>query len=438
MTRGARRRLGMAALLSVLVPIFGARPPHRWRRLTISADPSTGLADGQTVTVTVSGPPRGSRASASARPVPATSPGARAPSASTRRTVEAGGRRRWWSTTPSASSTGRRSTAGRPRPARSCSGPCGGQLRLDPAVVRPRGTAGGPADGDGDPHERGGGPGPGDLAGVGFRPGEQVFVAQCRAGARVPDGCDGNAFAGGTSDGVGPDGTFTAQFAVDASFRSYGGEVVDCRSEACILLALDQSELASGGHRLRPRRAPPAAGDDGGPRVRPRRRSGRRRRRGGPRRRRRQRGPPVRGRGHRRAPLRTPPVPRLRRRGRRRLDPGRFALDASFGAEDGTTVDCRTTSCSLVAGEIDDPAMRPSSCSPSTPTRRCVLRRSRPSTRAVTWSTARSSTWWASGFLPRVGVEDLPVPGPHRPRSPGPAADGLRWVRGGRRRTARP
>ena len=45
----------MAALLSVLVPTFGAEASAQVDVPTISADPSTGLADGQTVTVTVSG-----------------------------------------------------------------------------------------------------------------------------------------------------------------------------------------------------------------------------------------------------------------------------------------------------------------------------------------------------------------------------------------------
>ena len=421
MTSGVRRRVGAAVLLVLLVPLVGVAPraSAQAQTLAISAEPSTGLADGQPVTVTVSGPLEGDRAirqcttgatdRASCNSFFGVYPDDGGPGGTTTTVVVDNAIGLLDGTTVDCRVVDACSlVVGDPAVAGSSAAVA---LTFDPAapLVAPPTVTVTPGSGVVDRDRV-------TVAGVGFRTDEYVFVAQCRLGALLPEGCDGNASGGGSEGGVGADGTFTAQVTVDASFLSYGGEVVDCRSEACVLVALNASETASvalGFDPAAPLRTAtmtvvPATGlvdgqvvdvdvqlvadryetalrlcvtdDAAGPRCGP----------------------------------------------RRYLDvddggegggsiAGRFTVDASFRTGDGTVVDCRTTSCSLVAGEIRDPGDAAAvvlTFDPDAPLRPEPVVTIEPSGGLVDGQVVEVE---GSGFLPRVGVEISQCPAPASP-----------------------
>ena len=401
----------MAALLSVLVPLVGGEASAQVAAPTISAQPSTGLADGQSVSVTVGGRIEGDRA------IRQCTTGAtdRGRCNSPTGVYPRGGGGTTLVVVDNAIGLVD-GTIVDCREVEACSlvvgdpaeagGSAAVPLAFDPAapLVTPPTVTVTPATGVGDRDRV-------TVAGVGFRAGEYLFVAQCRAGAPVPDGCDRNESGVGSSDGVGPDGTFTAQVTVDASFLSYDGTVVDCRSEACALVAFNPSENASaaiGFDPAAPLRPPvmtvvPTTGLVDGQVV----------------------DVVLRVDGQRfGSALRqcvTGDATGARCGPRRFLGfddeedgdgsiEGRFPVDASFTAEDGTTVDCRTASCSLVAGEIEDPgdaAVVALAFDPDAPLRPAPLVTVDPSRDLVDGQAVDVA---ASGFLPRTGVEITQCP----------------------------
>ena len=356
MTEDVRRRTARAALVLVLVTSAWVAPPAAAQAapVTISADPATGLRDGQDVTVTVTGSleddltirqcasgATSARRCASPHGVyPGYAP--TGPRVATVVVDSAIGLLE--GTTVDCRAAGACVlVAGDPAaPDRSAVVP----LAFDPAapLVAPPTVSVSPVSGIVDHDEV-------TLSGVGFRADEYVQIIQCRAGGAFPGDCDRSAQDWAFGE-VGADGTFAQQVVVDASFASFAGGVVDCRSDAtCTLLAFNAAESASVAlgfdptADLRPpvMRVVPATDLVDGQLV------------------------DVEVDGSR-GPLRqcTAGSADTGDCGRPRYGDGaegggpssirtRLAVDASFRTADGTSVDCRVTTCALVAGDLGDP-----------------------------------------------------------------------------------
>lgn len=406
MSKDVRRGAALVALVLGLLPsLSGASPvAAQTPSSTVTVEPATGLADSQRVTVTVTGPLEGEvrirqcQAGATDSSRCATPEGVyldHSGSGTSTTTIAVDNAIGLLDGTtvdcrvPAACEL----VAGDPSsPERSATAALG----FDPAapLVAPPTLAVEPTSGVEDRDEV-------TVSGSGFRTGAFLQVVQCRAAGAFPDNCDLGASQDVTGRGVVEEGALMQGVTVDAVFRALAGEVVDCRpAGACVLLAVGDEEAASAvlgfdaAAALRPpvMTVAPAAGLVDGQLV------------------------DVEVDGSR-GPLRqcAAAQPEASSCGSPRyLDHDsvggppststRFAVDASFRTSDGTTVDCRTSTCTLVAGNIEDPgdaAVVVLGFDPDAPLRPSAVVTVEPDDGLVDGQTV---TVRATGFLPGVGV----------------------------------